>query len=336
MAYRIDSDLEFLSLITSNDLNDLVYCLTHDKDGNTRLTEELTYSDTYKLHYPNHNKYWKLIAAEVQCYGANSIATMFRGGEGVLYREVLQDVCNKLKVNYNNNSKTEIIENNLLLKILTSALEEMSPEDLKELAKEFNISNINYSSEALLGAFQAVFNAGGFKSYQLTLIVANTISKVIIGKGLSFATNTALTKTMSILTGPIGWGITGAWTLFDISGPAFRVTLPAVINIAVLRKKNLQDQEQPNSINKQKTYENREVINLDSINNLETQNKLAKMYFEGINVKKNFSKAFELSILPAKNGNKESQQRLSILYKNGWGTTKDVELSKYWATQANY
>ena len=42
MAYRYDSDLQFLGSMKSEDLNDLVYCLTHDKDGDARLTEELT------------------------------------------------------------------------------------------------------------------------------------------------------------------------------------------------------------------------------------------------------------------------------------------------------
>ena len=36
MAYREDKDLEFLSGIDSKDLDDLVYCLTHDKDGKSR------------------------------------------------------------------------------------------------------------------------------------------------------------------------------------------------------------------------------------------------------------------------------------------------------------
>ena len=41
MAYRYDADLEFLGQMKSEDLNDLVYCLTHDKDGSARFTEEL-------------------------------------------------------------------------------------------------------------------------------------------------------------------------------------------------------------------------------------------------------------------------------------------------------
>ena len=241
MAYRNDNDLLFLKDIKSDDLNDLVYCLTHDTDGSSRLTEELTVNDKYKTHNPDHNKYWELIAAEIQCFGANTFVTMFRGGKGVFYREVLMDVCDKLKVNYSKDAKTAFIEDNLLLKILRDSLEKMSPEDLKALAKELNISDLNCSAEVLLGAFQTIFRAGGFKSYQLTLIIANAISRALFGKGLTFAANASLTKTMSILTGPVGWAITGAWTLMDIAGPAFRVTLPAIIQIAVLRKKHSQE-----------------------------------------------------------------------------------------------
>ena len=62
MAYRDDADLEFLGQMESQDLNDLVYCLTHDKDGDVRLTEELTMNELYKNHYPDHQKYWEMIA----------------------------------------------------------------------------------------------------------------------------------------------------------------------------------------------------------------------------------------------------------------------------------
>ncbi|MDN8704977.1 ubiquinol-cytochrome C chaperone family protein, partial [Staphylococcus aureus] len=89
-------------------------------------------------------------------------------------------------------AKTEVIENNLLLKILHDALEKMSQEELKELAKELDINDLNYSAEALLGVFQAIFCAGGFKSYQLTLIIANAISRALFGKGLTLAANATL------------------------------------------------------------------------------------------------------------------------------------------------
>lgn len=240
MAYRPDSDLEFLSRMKSEDLNDLVYCLTHDKDGDERFTEELTSSDPYEEHYPDHHQYWELIAAEIQCFGANTFATIFRGGKGVLYKEVLMDVCDKLDVNYNKNSSTETIEQNMLMKILKDSIEKMSPEELRQLADSIGVKNTSgLTKDVLIGSFQTIFKLGGFKSYQLTVIVVNAILKALIGRGLSFAGGAAVTRTMAILTGPIGWAITGVWTAVDIASAAYRVTIPAVIQVAALRQKHL-------------------------------------------------------------------------------------------------
>ena len=141
MAYRYDPDLEFLSKCTDEDLNDLVYCLTYDKDGSKRLTEELTLSDAYKKHHPYHSLYWEEIAAEIQCFGGNTFANIFRGGKGVLYKEVLCDVCDKMKVNYNKNSTADRIEDALLSKILEDSLEKMSPDEIRQLAAELGIQN---------------------------------------------------------------------------------------------------------------------------------------------------------------------------------------------------
>ena len=244
MAYRHDNDLEFLSVMRSDDLGDLVYCLTHDKNGDKRWTEELTSSDKYKKHYPDHSKYCDEIVAEIQCFGANTFATILRGGKGVEYKEILMDVCDKMKVNYNKNSSVEKIENNLLMKILTDAVEKMSPEELKELAESTGIKNTRrITAQSMVGIFQAVFRAGGFKSYQLTLIVVNAVLKALIGRGLSFAGNAALTRTMAVLAGPIGWVITGLWAAIDIAGAAYRVTIPAVIQVAVLRQKHLYERQ---------------------------------------------------------------------------------------------
>lgn len=240
MAYRTDNNLIFMQNLKSSDLNDLVYTLTHDKDGETRYSETLTTSVKYKEHHPKHIFYWKEIAEEIQCFGGNSFVNMLRMGEGVEYKEILIDVCDKLKVNYNKDANVEKIESNLLMKILEDALEKMSKEELKELADSIGLDNTSsFTAEGMAGIFQAVFRAGGFKSYQLTVIIVNAVLKALIGRGLSFAANATLTRTVAVLTGPIGWVITGLWTAIDIAGPAYRVTIPSVIQIAVLRQKHL-------------------------------------------------------------------------------------------------
>jgi len=244
MAYRFDSDLEFLGKLNSAELNDLVYTLTHDKDGSSRFTEELTTAASYKNHHPNHIKYWELIAAEIQCFGANSLATIFRQGKGVPYREVLIDVCDKLKVNYNEKSSIETIEKNLLQKIFEDAVAAMTPEQVTELANTLGSTNSSLlSKEALLASFQAAFRLGGFKSYQLTAIIVNQVLKALIGRGLSIAATGTVMRSLSVFAGPVGWALTGAWTAVDIASAAYRVTIPAVLQVAVLRQKHLYGQD---------------------------------------------------------------------------------------------
>lgn len=244
MAYRYDSDLEFLKQVSSADMDGLVSTLTHDKDGNPRWTEELTAKDEYRAHHPNHQKYWDLVAAELQSFGANTFATLIRGGKGVPYKEVLCDVCDKLKVNYNKSSSCELIERNMLMKIVEDAVQKMSAEEVREMAEEAGVPNYaSLSKDAALAAFIAIFRAGGFKSYQILVIVVNATLKALIGRGLSFAATGTLTRTASVLAGPIGWVITGLWTAFDIASPAYRVTIPAVIQVAALRQKVVMDSQ---------------------------------------------------------------------------------------------
>ncbi len=47
----------------------------------------------------------------------------------------------------------------------------------------------------------------------------------------------ALKKTLGFLAGPIGWVITGALVSINLAGPAYRVTVPACVLVATLRKK---------------------------------------------------------------------------------------------------
>lgn len=238
MAYRQDSDLEFLADMASVDLDPLVKILTTGKDGDVLLTEELTAHARYQVSSPDHHAYWDLIAAEIQCFGANTLATLARGGEGVPYREVLTDACDKLKVNYNSESSVEVIELNLLMKVLTDSMKEMSPEELEAVCNDLKLSPQRYTSEAVVIALQIAIKRSGFLPYQIAVIVANAVVKALIGRGLPLVVNAALTRLMGTFAGPVGWALSAVWLLVDIAGPAYRVTIPAVIMVAYLRAEN--------------------------------------------------------------------------------------------------
>ena len=236
LTYKDDKDLKFLKDCSSGDLSELVFILTKTKDGALRLTEELTEEERYKQYHPDHSEYWDLISAELQSFGGNTFMNKIRG-EGVLYRELLTDSCNKMKVNYNSSASVEVIEMNLLMKILTDSIEKMNPEDLRKIVEDLNLKTTDLSKQAVIAALQAGVRFSGFFAYQMALIVANQVAKALIGRGLSLAANAGLTRTISVFAGPIGWVLTGIWTAIDIAGPAYRVTIPCVIQVAFLRAK---------------------------------------------------------------------------------------------------
>lgn len=247
MYYREDLDLKFLKEMSSGDLQDLHDLVMYDKDGSERLGQMLSISEYYKKHHPNHNKYWDLIAAEVQCYGGNSFANMMRGGKGVCYDEILDDVIGTLKVPSSmiESGSAKDRESAVFLFLLEKAMSKMSEAEIRELAAEMDLKDVTgakiLTARAALSAFRYIFKAGGFKSYQLTVIIANAVMKQLFGRGLSLAANATLTKSMSVLMGPIGWVIAGVWAAIDIAGPATRVTIPAVIQIGMLRQKYMND-----------------------------------------------------------------------------------------------
>lgn len=241
MTYRKDADLEILASASDEDLLILVDYLIKDRDGSPRLTEELTLTEVYKKYSDRPSMYWQEIAGELQHFGGNGIANLVRNifgnGEGVLYREILCDVCDKMKVNYNSKASIEIIEMNLLQKILIDAIDKMNSEELKKIIDELDLKTTDFTKEALIAALQAGILKGGFFAYQIAVIVANAVAKAILGRGLSLTANATITRVMGAFAGPIGIALTILWTLVDIAGPAYRVTIPAVVQVAYIRMK---------------------------------------------------------------------------------------------------
>jgi uncharacterized protein YaaW (UPF0174 family) len=227
-----DADINpILEIADNDDLEFLVELITGT------FTNFLTIEEAYKLHSPNHVMYADLLAKEICEFGGNSFVNLFRG-TGPAYKEIVCDVAYKLGAPYNKEQTIDVIEDSILAVILKSVFEKMSDEEKQDILELMGKKrDYSLTGPALTSAFIAIFRAGGFKSYQLTVIIANAIAKMILGHGLKFTTNTILTKLMSIFTGPLGWILTGIWTSIDLAGPAYRVTVPAVIYIAMLRKK---------------------------------------------------------------------------------------------------
>ncbi len=110
--------------------------------------------------------------------GAILLLIFFRD-EGVLYKEILCDACDHLKVNYHEESPISLIEKNILPKLLKGSLEKMSGKEIKELGHELGMPNINKviseNKQVLIASVLTLFKAGGSHSYALAVSVADAM-----------------------------------------------------------------------------------------------------------------------------------------------------------------
>lgn len=230
-----DRDLLFLQHAKNEDLKTLVDILTHDTDGEIRLSEQLTNTDAYLCCYPNRlNRMWKEIAGELQRFGGNTFMNLYRG-KGVAYREILEDVCRKMNVFFYDWEDTATLEKGLLKKICHEAVAQMSENELRDLAGQLNIKGKNPQKYMLVFALRAVIKKGGVLFTRLALYVTQMISKMLLGRGLSYLGANVISRALGILGGPVGWVVTIGWSVMDLASPAYRVTIPAVLQVSCMR-----------------------------------------------------------------------------------------------------
>lgn len=177
-----------------------------------------------------------LIAHEIQLFGGNSILNLTRG-QGVFYREVIEDVAARLKVTFATGDPVSVIENSILVTLASRAWEKMTDEEKADFVKSAGLDIGLGIGPAALAAIIAAIRAAGFAAYKLAATLAHTIARQLLGRGLAFGATAPFLKGMSVLAGPIGWAITAIWSGYDLASPGYRVTVPCVIHIAYMRKK---------------------------------------------------------------------------------------------------
>ncbi|MEA1968052.1 MAG: ubiquinol-cytochrome C chaperone family protein [Thermodesulfobacteriota bacterium] len=233
-----EPDNDLLPLIrksSKDELDNLVGYITQ-KGG---VSCQLKHTKAYKAHYPDHPMYMDEIAAEIQKFGGNTILNIMRKGKGAYYKDIACDVAARLKVKFSKEDDIDFIEQQILLKVL-----ELSWGKMNNQEKEALLKGIMKDTKAadLAGEFPtalvttALITGGTVVSYRIALIIANAVAKLTLEKGVSVAASAMLSRWISIFAGAIGLGITALWTIFDVAGPAFRVTVPCVLHIAMLRQ----------------------------------------------------------------------------------------------------
>ena len=193
----------------------------------------------YERHGVEPSQGPKALADEIRLDGSNTIASLFRGIEGVAYLEVARDVADKMDVEWKENQKEEAIEQAILGKLISEFLEHATQEEreqvnqiLEEVGEKYN----NLSKDLLLAGLSAGSLALLIKQVGRK-VVANVIERIVAWIAARQVAKEGAKRIAQIagLAIPLLNAAMIAWTVIDIAGPAFRKTVPTVIEIALLR-----------------------------------------------------------------------------------------------------
>lgn len=164
----------------------------------------------------------RLLVRELQHFGGNTFVNLFRRN-GVNYSEIVDDVASHLKMEVPATTSVEEKEALIIDCVFTSSWKKMSDDERSQILRDMGI-NGSVSMDIPV--------------WQRAALVANSLAQTTAGKVLPLIAGLGIGRVLGVLTGPVGLAITGLYTAYDISNPAFRVTLPCVVQIAWIRLKN--------------------------------------------------------------------------------------------------
>lgn len=246
----MDKDLLFLKRVKTEDLILLVNIM---KD---RISNGLSAYAT-----SNPSQHVEEIAQEICLYGGNTLVNLGRGvfskNETISYHELLQDVCKRKKVSFHPNDSTSTLGKYLHQKVeadFRAEWDDMSMDERKKILDKIKTSigekNFYTLAEKMGGMsgmialsgnvlLKQMISIGGIHVYyglvKGIVFIFHNILRTTAPKVLIFGAPQVLKRALNVLFGPIGWGIIGAWTLFDFASPAYRVTIPLAIMVELLR-----------------------------------------------------------------------------------------------------
>lgn len=222
----IQGDEALVTLLLNADKGDIDllidYITNAGKFGFSMSDSVKTVLKDAKHHDVPDEETLRLLVRELQHFGGNTFVNLFRRN-GVGYNEIVDDVASHLKIKAPISNTVDEKEALIIDCVFTSSWQKMSDDERSQILRDMNIS----ATVSL-----------DIPVWQKAALVASGLAQTTAGKVLPLIAGLGIGRVLGVLTGPVGLAITGLYTAYDMSSPAFRVTLPCVVQIAWIRLKN--------------------------------------------------------------------------------------------------
>lgn len=233
---------ELLKNASRKELSMLADIVTDEGKGRVSLSNKV--KEKLMFRKANHTLHLatQLLAQEICAFGGNTLVNLVRSGV-VDYREVIQDVAEKLGTKVPKNASLIEVEELVILKVLEKTLKDKtSAASIEQLCiqqdVEFDWATLEKLKQQGNIAALASFILSSVGPYAISrLLTAALMSGLGIAVGANWAAmGAAAAARFPTLLNPVVAVLSATWVTYGFSGPAYRVTIPAVICIAAIRQ----------------------------------------------------------------------------------------------------
>lgn len=184
-----------------------------------------------------------LLASELLHFGGNSIANLVRS-QGASWLSIVVDVLEHLKGRRKEGDSVVDLERRVLVQLLETLWEKLPASELDPLRRALDVEGVP-DRQQLAVLREAVMKADGVGVGVAKLLTAAMASSTFgagavftgmsVGSGAAGAAQFIAGRGASVALGPIGLALGGLWGAYSLAGPAYRVTVPCVVLIALIR-----------------------------------------------------------------------------------------------------
>ncbi|MGH8068137.1 MAG: hypothetical protein ACRERE_23475 [Candidatus Entotheonellia bacterium] len=178
------------------------------------------------------------LVREICLDGANTIASLFRGRKGVPYIDLVRDVAEKMGVKDDifirrNERKIELAVLESVIRQYLAKATEAEREEIHRILKEVAQDHQEVWRHFLIGGGALTMLLAQLGPKVVTEVVQRIVAS-IIGRQLTLGALKGGAGIVGLAVPLLNVAMIG-WTIVDLAGPAFRKTIPTVIEIALLR-----------------------------------------------------------------------------------------------------
>lgn len=204
---------DLLSNASSEDLDVLADLITDNGKGRVALDSKVKATILNRKAQGKLQSIPDVLEAEIRSFGSNSIATLFRSN-GVEYMELATDVAKKLDGKPSPSDDIYAIEEAIIGLAVKKYIGEKVSVDYRDVAKL-----AAYIPQIVKGLISAAGAIGGIAATGGAAGVAGAVGG----------------RLLSLAAPPLALGAAGA-AIYQATSPAFRITTPAVLQVAKIRR----------------------------------------------------------------------------------------------------